>query len=48
MVAEIVPDGWDSYKNNGRKFACNCTTLEEGEVDRPSSWVIETDHEFGP
>lgn len=48
MVAEIVPDDWDSYKNAGRKFACECTTLEEGEADRPVSWEVDLDNAFGP
>jgi len=47
MAAEIVPDDWDSYKNQGYRFACECTSLEADTVDRPQHWVLDTDHEVG-
>jgi len=49
MAAEIVPDSWDSYKNAGLRFACDCTVREVGNpedhIDRPHYWELDTDHE---
>lgn len=45
MAAEIVPDDWDSYKNQGMRFACECSVQDVSEPDRPHHWVLDTDYE---
>lgn len=46
MAAEIVPDDWDSHRNEGLRFACDCTVQAVDEMDRPQPWVIDTDNEL--
>lgn len=47
MAAETVPDGWDSYENQGYRLARECTIQAVGECDRPHYWELDTDHEVG-
>jgi len=47
MAAEIVPDDWNSYKNQGYRFACECAVQTVDDCDRPHHWKLDTDHEVG-
>lgn len=47
MAAEIVPDDWDSYRKEAVVFSCRCTKASRNGMDKPSYWVLDTDHEVG-